>query len=136
MEQTMITFKQNSHVREFFDGKKTHPHWKPLWDKLEPIVKTTHDAAGYVHEFGGNIHILESFGDFLQVKFMGLDDRGVFKETNLALDPGSFDIAQKIPDSDWFEIHIITSNTGGHVWFIPDSLARVNENVQESVDLS
>jgi hypothetical protein len=136
MVKSMITFKQNSDVRNFFDGKKDHPHWEPLWKYISDIVNRTHDAAGYIHEFGGNIHILESFGDFLQVTFMGLDDAGVFRESNLALDPGSFDIARKLGDYDWYEFHFITTNSGGPIWFIPESLAKVNENVQESIDLS
>jgi hypothetical protein len=136
MVKSMITFRQNSDVRNFFYGKEDHPHWEPLWQHFSNILMNTHDAAGYIHEFGGNLHILESFGDFLHVTFMGMDDNGVFRETNLALDPGSFDIARKIEDSDWYEFHFITTNAGGPVWFIPEELAKVNENVQESVNIS
>lgn len=108
-----------------------HPHWKPLIDHILQLIH----AEDFQQTLGGSIFILENFSDFMYIEFMKFDDNN-FKDTNLVLDAGTFDIARKLDGSDWYEFHSINSNSGGPVWFIPEHLARFNENVAKSIELS
>jgi hypothetical protein len=96
---------------------------------LKPLFLHENHDLNFMEHIGGHVHILQTFFDFALIPIYG--DR----ESNLMVDYGCFDIAEKIPGTHlrYYKFCNVTSDTGGAMYYIPDYYANMNPFVELSV---
>lgn len=102
----------------------------------EALLKTKENPETFFMEYlGGYIHILSSLDEVSKI------DTGLYNDVedrffNLSELSDSFDICRWTEDRQFLEIMMVTSNSGGSIYFIPKQLALQHTYLMESLNKS
>jgi hypothetical protein len=96
---------------------------------LHPLFEERKDDVDFMEHIGGYVHIVQNFLDFALIPIYGE------RETNLMVDYGVFDIAERVPGTHvrYFKFCTLTSDTGGAIYYIPNYYADMNPFVALSI---
>jgi|GEM_PF-2655114 len=131
----MIVLKTIQDVVEQVKDVVLYKYITELNDQLIEDVETERaQDLEFVSYFGGDIHIVESSKDLVEISLPS--SWGADEDKNITQGAEVFDIARYCCKGKYAEILLITNNGGGNTYFIPYSVVKQCKNVHLSIRMT